>query len=293
MSPYDQLLVATDGSETASRAVEQALELAPTLEADLRIVTVVEDQPASGGDSESGERSRAHSLLAAARSTGEERNVPVQTRVLAGDPRAAILEDADEHDADVIVVGTHGRTGVRRWIMGSVAGAIVREAPCPVLTVSRQVSTPVTPMEDILVATDGRPGVEGAVAHGLDLAEATGATVHAVSVVDDVHSQMDVVLEAFETASHEATETVAERATARGLAVERSVEHGLVHEQLLEYAEDHDIDLIVVGTESRSPLERFVVGSVSQRVIGRAPAPVLTVRTRGSGATTGATQYPD
>ena len=279
MADYQRLLVATDGSDTADLGVEQALELAALLDLEVRAVSVVDAPPPTGPDSESGERARARRTLTAVRTAGEDRDVTVDTGLLVGDPRREILEDANERDADVVVMGTHGRTGVRRWVMGSVAAAVVREAVCPVLTVNRRVPAAVTRFDDVLVATDGRPGADGAIDHALEIADAVGATVHALSVVDDVHSRIDVVLEAVEQAGRESMDAIAERAAERGLDADQTLERGIVHERIVEYADEHDVDLVVLGTESRPPLERFVVGSVSQRVIGRSPVPVLTVRT--------------
>jgi nucleotide-binding universal stress UspA family protein len=273
---YEDILVATDGSDVATTAVEQGLAVAETFDATLHGVSVIEGDGRESGDAE---RSRHQRFVDAIEADAGERDVAVVTNVLTGRPTRALLEYADDRDVDLAVLGTHGRTGVRRWLMGSVATAVVREARCPVLTVNASVESPSRDIDDLLIATDGRPGVEAAVEQGLGIAEAYDATVHSLYVVNDVHSHMSMVLEAFEEIGERSTSTISERAAKRGLEAERSIEHGVPHREIVAYADDRDVDLVVVGTESRAGLDRLVAGSVSQRVIGTATVPVLSVRT--------------
>jgi nucleotide-binding universal stress UspA family protein len=71
-----------------------------------------------------------------------DHNVPFEHRLLVGEPATAIVEDAEKEGADLIVMGTHGRTGLSRLLMGSVAEAVVRRAKCPVLTVKHPAQVP-------------------------------------------------------------------------------------------------------------------------------------------------------
>ncbi|MCU4744577.1 universal stress protein [Halobacteria archaeon AArc-m2/3/4] len=276
---FQEILVATDGSDLATLSAEQGLAVAKTFDATIHAVSVVET--ADDGDLESVSEERrddCRHFVDAIEADAIDRDVDVVTAVRAGRPSRELLAYADENEVDLVVVGTHGRTGIRRWIMGSVATSVLRDARCPTLTVNASVTSVPRAFDDILVATDGRPGADAAIDRGLDLAEAYGATVHAVSVVDDTHSHMRVVLDEFERVSEESTAEITTRATERGVNAVSAVERGLPHETLVAYASDHDVDLVVIGTESRSGLERLVIGSVSQRVVCEAPVPVLTVR---------------
>jgi nucleotide-binding universal stress UspA family protein len=272
---YGDILVATDGSDIAATAADHGLEIAERLEATVHAVSVVDRADA---DDESVRRRHQECVERVERDC-RDRGLAVETSVRSGRPGRELLEYAAERDVGLIVMGTHGRTGLERWLMGSVAVAVVREARCPVLTVNASVADPPRKIDDVLIATDGRPGVEAAVDQGLDLAAAYGSRVHSLSVVDDVHSSMSVVLDAFEEIGERSTSAIAERASERGLETERAIERGIPHREIVAYAEEHDVDLVVVGTESRSGLDRVVAGSVSQRVIGTAPVPVLSVRT--------------
>ncbi|RKD89009.1 universal stress protein [Halopiger aswanensis] len=273
---YGDILVATDGSDIAATAVDQGLDVARAVGATVHVVSVVERTDTDG---ERVDKSRHQEIVERVEADAVDEGLSVVTSVRTGRPSRELLAYADEHDIALSVLGTHGRTGVRRWLMGSVATAVVREARCPVLTVNAAVSTSSGDIDNVLIATDGRPGAEAAIEEGLDLAETYGATVHSMYVVNDVHSHMDVVLEAFEELGERSTSTIAERGAKRGLDTERAIERGVPHREIVSYAADHDIDLIVVGTESRAGLDRVVAGSVSQRVISAASVPVLSVRT--------------
>ncbi|WP_394741868.1 universal stress protein [Natronococcus roseus] len=272
---YGEILVATDGSDIAATAADRGLEIAERLEATVHVVSVVDR--ADVDDESVHERHRTY--VERVERDCHDRGLTVETSVRSGRPRRELLECADECDVELIVMGTHGRTGLERWLMGSVAIAVVREARCPVLTVNATVSEPAGTIDDVLIATDGRPGVEAAVDRGLELAAAYDSRVHAVSVVDDVHSHTSIVLEALEEIGERSTSAIAERASERGLETERAIERGVPHREIVAYADERDVDLVVVGTESRSGLDRVVAGSVSQRVIGTAPVPVVSVRT--------------
>lgn len=137
---YDRILVPTDGSEPADRAFEQALNLAETYDAEIHVLNVV-DVSAMAGEfdamtlvnklEESGERI-TETLRERAEAAGVER---VETEVVEGVPHRTILDYAADHDVDLIVMGTHGRTGLDRFLLGSVTERIVRKAEMPVLTV--------------------------------------------------------------------------------------------------------------------------------------------------------------
>ncbi|MDG5761223.1 universal stress protein [Natronococcus sp. A-GB1] len=272
---YGEILVATDGSDIATTAADRGLEIADRLEATVHVVSVVDR--ADADDESAHERHREY--VERVERDCHDRGLTVETSVRSGRPSRELLAYADEYDVELIVMGTHGRTGLARWLMGSVAIAVVREARCPVLTVNANVADPPRKIDDVLIATDGRPGVEAAVDRGLELAAAYGSRVHALSVVNDVHSHTSIVLEALEEVGERSTSAIADRASERGLETERAIERGVPNREIVAYADERDVDLVVVGTESRSGLDRVVAGSVSQRVIGTASVPVLSVRT--------------
>lgn len=123
---FDTVLIATDGSESAAGAVDGGTDLAERFEADLHALSVVDE-----GD-DGGEESRLREALAGIAARTDR---PVVTAVRQGPPADCILRYAEEADADVVVVGTRGRHGPGKYHLGSVAEAVVRRSPVPVLTV--------------------------------------------------------------------------------------------------------------------------------------------------------------
>lgn len=139
---YDRILVPTDGSAHAQQATDRALELAASVDADVYGICVVETGPFSTvtlpGESESAaavldERARQYVDRIDDRAT--DRDVPVTTDVIDGIPVREILEYADEVDADVIVMGTRGRGGISRMMLGSVTDGVTRHTTRDVLVV--------------------------------------------------------------------------------------------------------------------------------------------------------------
>ena len=144
---YDTILVPTDGSPTADRALREALDLASEIGATLHVLYVV-DTSAAGwaaiGDEEFGVevnqgleylRKEGEEATAEAIEAAREAGVEVVTAIDDGTPYRGILEYAEEQDIDLLVMGTHGRTGLDRYLLGSTTERVVRRSPVPVLTV--------------------------------------------------------------------------------------------------------------------------------------------------------------
>ncbi|WP_276259361.1 universal stress protein [Haloglomus litoreum] len=134
---YDTILVPTDGSEAATAALDHAADLADEHDAEVHLLYVTESPaiaptPAAGGVLEALERHGEEIVDEAAERL---RNRRVHTAVARGSPHRAILDYAASNDVDLVVMGTHGRTGLSHALLGSVAERVVRLSPVPVLTV--------------------------------------------------------------------------------------------------------------------------------------------------------------
>ncbi|MDQ2049038.1 universal stress protein [Natronolimnohabitans sp. A-GB9] len=130
---------------------------------------------------------------------------------------------------------------------------------------------------DVLVPTDGSDGTRRSISHGLAIAEQFDATIHALSVVPEGPLgtlQSDAAIDA----AHRAVERIETEAAQNGVDSETAIEQGIPHEEILAYADDHDVDMIVMGTQGRTGLDRVLVGSVTERVVRMADTPVVTVR---------------
>ncbi len=141
---YDRILVPTDGSTGVGRAVEHAIELATIHGATVHAIYVVNSATFAGLPMEASWdgisdvlREEGEEALALVEELAAESEVSVETRLIDGSPRRAIVEYAEGHDCDLIVMGTHGRGGIDRLLMGSVTEGVIRTSDRPVLTVRR------------------------------------------------------------------------------------------------------------------------------------------------------------
>ena len=288
---YDTILVPTDGSAAAEQATEHALSLADRFDADVQALGVVDLQQAAGPFDAGGLETEFVERL---RTDAEENVEHVENQwaqpdrfseaVEEGAPSKVILSYIDEHDVDLVVMGTHGRTGLRRFVLGSVTEHVLRESPVPVLAARATDEPPTLPYRNVLVPTDGSDCATGAVQHARSIASACDATLHALNVVDDAAimgspggALPSGYLENLESLGEEATETLAANAKQEGVEVETAVERGRPGEGIEAYTEDHDIDLVVMGTHGRSGVERFLLGSTTEEVIRNGKSPVLAV----------------
>jgi len=136
--------------------------------------------------------------------------------------------------------------------------------------------------DQILVPTDGSEGTEGAVEHAIDLARTYDATLHTLYVVNTnvgIDSSVIGTLEALEEAGEDAMEAVIDRAKDAGVGtIEGAVAQGTPHRAILDYVDEHDVDLVVMGTHGRSGLDRYLLGSVTEKVVRLSDVPVMTVQ---------------
>ncbi|WP_224449250.1 universal stress protein [Haloprofundus salilacus] len=138
--------------------------------------------------------------------------------------------------------------------------------------------------ERILVPTDGSEGVERAIGHAVDLADAHGATIHAIYVVNTasyaglpMESSWDGIDEMLRADAKAAVEEVRRIAAKRDVPVEGAVVEGSPSREIVNYAEREGCDLIVMGTHGRGGIDRLLLGSVAEKVVRGSNVPVLTV----------------
>lgn len=290
---YDSILVPTDGSEHAQRAGAHANQLASAFDATVHVLAVTDVQRMAGPfdvggvsdeyldrlDADSDEAiADVESLLAAEHT--------IHTESQRGDPAEVILKYVTEHDIDLVTMGTHGRTGVNRFVAGSVTETVLRQAPVPVFTVRATERSEVTGgYDEILLSTDGSEAASAAVPDGLALADSFDARVHVVNIVDiAVTGASEVapaeVLETMREIGEKAVEAVAEQARERGVTVVTEVREEFPARGLLNYAEAEDIDMFAMGTTGQSGLSRFLLGSTTERIVRHADVPVVAVNAR-------------
>jgi len=150
---YDTILVPTDGSADVDAVADHALNLAALTGAEVHAIYVIEGTKARGAhpDDETNEeaRERGEAAVAEIEALGSEHDVAVETAVLEGRAAEAILEYADRVDVDLIVMGTRGRSGLDRFLLGSVAERVIRMSDVPVMTVRLTADERAVPEADV------------------------------------------------------------------------------------------------------------------------------------------------
>lgn len=285
--PYT-ILVPLDGSTFSERALPTARGLAAG-DGRLLVMRVVAapEPPLYEGYFESlVSRAEAEAYL-----EGLARSLhpaPVTTFVREGEPTAMILDEIAARRVDVVVMSTHGRSGVGRWVYGSVADAIMRRSPVPVLLVPavgavKGFSTDRPPR--VLVPLDGSSPSESALGAAVDLAAVLGAELVLLSVTESVattdpygmiYSPIDVGAD--ESRRQEYLERVASGLRASGRVVTVRVGFGHPADGIVAGVRDEGADVVAMSTHGAGGVSRLLMGSVTSTVVQRSPVPVLVVR---------------
>ncbi|GAA0203204.1 universal stress protein [Halobaculum roseum] len=285
---YNDILVPFDGSDGATAVLDHVADIADAADATVHVLFVADTTRDSvtvvGGETVDALVEQGETVVEEAERVLVSKGVSYETDVIQGNPPSEIPEYAERYGHDLIVMSTHGRRGISRFLLGSVTEKVVRLSSVPVLTARMKPDERLAfPYENVLLPTDGSPGATAAVEHGLALASALGATVHALSVVDDRSLGFDVrSAEAAEygtEAADEALDDVVSRADAYDIdEVIRHRERGSPVEGILDTIDEEDIDAVVMGTVGRRGTDRITLGSVAEKTVRSAPVPVITVR---------------
>jgi nucleotide-binding universal stress UspA family protein len=301
---YDRIVIAVDGSDESKRAARRGLSLAGAFDADVTALTVVERKTLRLTDTSEERarlRERGEGILAEVEEIASEFGRPVGTELIEGRPAVRIGEYADEHGADLLVLGRRGTTGLGRRLLGGVTERVLRRSDVPVLVVpdgegegegEGEAEEAGTGYSRVLVPTDGSENAETAIPHGTAIARRYGSDVHALNVVD-VQAAGGVFhagglerefLERLDARGRDAVDRVVERIesadpdlTVRS-AVERTDSFEGAAAGVREYVEGNGIDLVVMSSRGRSNLGRNLLGSVASTVLRTVDVPVLVVR---------------
>jgi nucleotide-binding universal stress UspA family protein len=216
--------------------------------------------------------------------------VPVELKLVEGEPWREIQSVAEALPADLVVMGTHGRSGVGRLLLGSVAEKVLRRVPCPVLTVGAADATPARRVlfERVLCAVDLTAGSEATLDMALSVAAENLASVTLLHVVEgslgvagpEPYGTFPEAVALRDTLVDHARRRLEEagRAVQGFCHVSPRVETGRAWQQILRLAETERCDLIVMGAHVKGALERILLGSTAAQVVRHARCPVLVVR---------------
>ncbi len=277
----DVILVPTDGSPEAQKALDVAIPLAIACGFTISLLSARQ----SDGDTTTRESDLQAHLEALARSRCEPVGIPWMVRTPDAHPVEAILAATFADDIQFIVMTTHGHSGFHRWRLGSVADRVVHTATKPVVLVRPHEDVQVsTSLDRILVPLDGSELSTRALAHAIALARAGGASLALLRAVAGAVAALALPLDGYylesdQTAEAQATaELQAVADTIDGLDVETLVMTGRPEPVIGEAAES--ADLIVMASHGRGGLARLALGSVADGVIRHAGRPVMIVPCR-------------
>lgn len=220
-----------------------------------------------------------------------QRGVTVETAIVSGEPAPVLIEQAQLRGAELIILSTHGRSGLGRWIYGSVADQVMRESTVPVVLIpsTSHFRWPEGRAPRILIPLDGSPLAEAVLAPALALAETLRAELILVRVVGlpmgtyawsypDGASYLIESLDLQEAEARQYLDAVAARLRETGRGVTAVTQIGMPAFTIIDVAREQQADLIALSTHGASGLTRLVMGSVATTLARHAHQPILVVR---------------
>jgi nucleotide-binding universal stress UspA family protein len=287
VKPLRTILHPTDFSERSEAALKVAYSLAQECDGRLVILHVFPDAVAAGMEVYipiDEEATRAALMNLPVVRGGPPLARPIETQLSRGDASDEILRAAKDLGCDLIVMGTQGRSGLARALMGSVAESVLRRAECPVLAIRSPVA-PAPRFATILHATDFSEEADAALREAVSLARVHGSRLIILHVPHPgeppvwVYDRMaGSVPDRERILAHLRHHTAMLRAENPQVVFEHRLGEGGPAEEILRIAGAERCDLIVMGTRGRRGLERILAGSVAEEVMRKAPCPVLAVR---------------
>ena len=296
MTTLNSLLVPIDASDASATAIDYAFRIASATGAAITFCYSVDpsgvqcspyDLGSMGVMIEEMEQISA-SLLATAKSKANNRGIEASTLELAGPVVPAIADAARQRRVSAIVMGTAGRSGARRFFLGSVTEGVLRSSDRPVFTISRcrpDVAVESLYLRRIVVAVDESEASNAAVDFALRLADPTHTTVELVhilqapathgAVAPNGKEQQRLIRECAK--AEELLQAYSERCSERNIHVERTMKDGEPAAEIVTIAPPERADLIVIGTHGRRGLQRLALGSVAEHVVRNASVPVAVV----------------
>jgi len=285
MGRYRKILVAVDGSESSRNAFRQACRIARDDKSWITVVTAIpfyQDQfdvlstkeNVGRALKEEGER-----ILSDIKKLADEEDAFIKLRLEEGYPSDTIVDVAEEGNFDLIVIGRRGRSRLERALVGSVTARVIGQSQRDILVVPSGTSIG---WENVLLATDGSKYSMAATNKAIDLAKSYNGGLKAISVVDvteEFQTEAPGAVEALVKEAWRFVEDVGKKADAEGIKTETFVREGEIFKVIIDISKEYKSGVIVMGSHGRTGLRRLLMGSVTEKVIGYSPWPVLVVKT--------------
>lgn len=294
---YNRIVIPVDGSDQAKQAARRGIELARVFGATVDVLYVIEQEALRlrrTADEKTQLQERAEAALTEIEELASELGHPVTTKLSEGKPAVRINEYAAERDAELIVIGRQGRTGIGRRLLGGVTEQVLSGGDIPVFVVPDEgrESEREAEYSRVLITTDGSKNAEVAIPHGVAIAQNYDSNIHVLSVVDlqaaggafNAGGLETELVERLESRSRENVDRIGEEIekTASNVEVKAAVERTTPDKgttaSIRQYVTENEIDLVVMGSRGRSNLKRHLLGSVAATVLRTVDVPVLVVK---------------
>ena len=299
---YEKILVPLDGSQLAEVALPYAEELAGRLDSEIILIYV----------SESAENPNYYmyqlyiqQIVEATKHAAEKyhgkpegKSIKVESAILVGHPAEEIVDYADKEDIGLIVIATHGRSGIKRWALGSVADKVMRSATQPVALIRAKGARPDVREKGVLnkalVPLDGSKESEAVIPYIEELASKLKAEVVLFQVVAQAYQIYpagdpgvqvpftEEQMKPLKASAEKYLEEVVSRLKGRGVTTRFEVRIGDAAEEIINLADELRTDLVAMSTHGQSGVRRWNYGSVADKVLHAGNTPLLLVRTPGA-----------
>jgi nucleotide-binding universal stress UspA family protein len=293
----NRILCATDFSDFAKDVVAYGVTLAAEFHAKLYVCHVI-DLPAAAtyGEAVTAPIENQNRFMGYARREIERlignSAIEFEPLITIGITTEEIKRLAEEHLADLVITATHGRSGLKRFFLGSVTERLMRTLPCPLLVIrgAGEEGAPKHrkrfPFKRLLVGCDFSPDAQYALDYSISIAQEFESELHLVHVVEpsgykDLFRLPSEPGERFKQELYDMIQaklkTLVPADALNWITLKTKLLVGKPYEELVRYAQLNDMDLIALGTRGRGMVEEILVGSTTDRVIRQAPCPVLSI----------------
>lgn len=301
---YARILVPLDGSPVADQVLPYVRLLGTGFQAQVELLRIFEPISPSLADPAHGlyldqivasERSHVEDYLEGVAELLKKDGLTVSSVAHEGHPAASIVQEAESVPATLVAMCSHGRSGITGWLLGSTADKVLHATSQPVLIVrsrERHAPRPELKLRSLLVPLDGSPLAEQALPHAVALAEALKLkvvlvratpsmpdyTLHFASRVSYPFTHIQDLSKKADAEAREYLDVVCEKLRQQDVSVERRLVHGDPANALIDMAREFRASLIVMTTHGASGLDRWIRGSVTDRVVRHSGDPVLVIR---------------
>lgn len=273
-----KIMVPVDFSETSAHALEYAGWLAGTTHADLLLVHVLPPDPyyfetvdplLIPEDRDETRNFTEEKLRDLSRHCSDKFGVNPRYRILRGKISDSLIDLVDEENIDIIMMGTHGATGLEEILLGSNAQHLVERAPCPVISFQNEKRKP--GFSNIVLPVERARHSREKVNVAISLARKCNSRIHILGLLEDEskgeYEKLQIVLDQVQTVIEHADISYT-RHTVKGVNIAN---------EALKYADRIDADLIMILAEDESIMGRFDLGRFSRHIVNHSPIPVMSV----------------